>query len=271
MDSSIICKKSIGFLTYPPEVYFQNLEKDTCFAYYNRPCSVREYYEWACRDTPGYVKGHGNLNGNPYKAARHPAPIAHNPGFCLPQGPPPDFDEDEALARWRNNVAEKGKESSSATNDSTKFSASQKWAAEQTQAKRQKARADQDQPRVPIPTEEDSAEDTECEADVFDEHLLPHDKLRIDKLKEEHKRIRAGVFPRSYLNARDRDIKAAEQERLKGGAGLLYLAGYKTPWSTGMGQTPQRYDDYQKERIMLKIAKIKQQNAELCQTHYHKI
>jgi hypothetical protein len=35
-----------------------------------------------------------------------------------------------------------------------------------------------------------------------------------------------------------------------------------------MGQAPQRYDDYQKERIMLRIEKIKEQNAELCQTHY---
>jgi hypothetical protein len=95
-----------------------------------------------------------------------------------------------------------------------------------------------------------------------------HDKLRIDKLKQEHKKIRTAVYPKSYINARDRDIKYAEHERLKGSKVPLNLAGCKTPWSSGMGQAPQCYNDFQKERIMLKIAKIEQQNAALCQTHY---
>jgi hypothetical protein len=132
----------------------------------------------ACQDTPGYVKGHGNfLLGNrprTWEAARHSAPIAHNPGFQRLQGPPPNFDEDEALARWRNVPGTQGKESSSETNDSTNFSASQKRAAEQTQAKRRKAQAQHNKPTVPIPEDKDSSEDTENEDDIFYEHLLPH-------------------------------------------------------------------------------------------------
>jgi hypothetical protein len=41
-----------------PEVYFMNLKKDVQFAYYNRPCSVHEYYELVCNDTPGYDPTH---------------------------------------------------------------------------------------------------------------------------------------------------------------------------------------------------------------------
>ncbi len=238
-----------------PEMYFKNLKKNSCFAYYNRPCSVREYYESACQDTPGYIPKHGMTAR---QAREYSAPIAYNPGFQRSQASPPKFDEDEALARWRNNLPiTRGMESSSATNDTTKLSQSQIWAAEQLQLRRQKAQVDNR--RVPIPEEEDSENDTEPDDSVFDEHLLPHDKLRIGKLQTELKRIRSGNYPRDYLNARDRDIKAAEHDRLKGGKGPLYLAGCKTPWSSGMGHAPQRYDDYQKERIMMKIAKIKKQ------------
>jgi hypothetical protein len=111
-----------------PEVYFQNLKKDSCFAYYNRPCSVREYYELACQDTPGYIAKHGMAAR---QARKYSAPIAHNPGFQRGQASPPKFDEDEALARWRKNLpSTRGMESSCATNDITKLSENQKWAAE---------------------------------------------------------------------------------------------------------------------------------------------
>jgi hypothetical protein len=123
------------------------------------------------------------------QAREHSAPIAYNPGFQRSQASPPKFDEDEALARWRNNLPNtRGMESSSAANDTTKLSESQKWAAEQAQLKRQKAQVDNR--RVPIPESEDSEDDTEPDDTIFDDHLLPHDKLRIDKLKIEHKRIR---------------------------------------------------------------------------------
>jgi hypothetical protein len=97
-----------------PEVYFKNLEADVQFAYYNRPCSVLEYYELVCSDTPGYDKGHVKDQHNRASfrpAARQPTtsasstrPVAHNPGFQRPHDPPPEFDEDEALARWRKGL-----------------------------------------------------------------------------------------------------------------------------------------------------------------------
>ncbi len=118
-------------------------------------------------------------------------------------------------------------ESSSATSDTTKLSKKQKWAAEQTQLRRKKAQVDKR--AAPVPEDEDSADDTEPDDNVFDEHLLPSDKLRIAKLMEEHKLIRTRVYSKSYKEARDRDITVAEHERLKGGKGPLCLAGCKTP------------------------------------------
>jgi hypothetical protein len=152
------------------------------------------------------------------------------------------------------------------SNDTTKLSDRQKWAADQTQLRRQKALIDKRS--APIPEDDDTADETETDDNVFDEHLLPIDKLRIKNLNEEHKRIRSRVYSKAYLEARDRDIKAAEQEKSRGGKGPLYLAGCKTPWSSGMGHAPQRYDDYQKGRLIDQIAQIKKNNAELCQTHY---
>jgi hypothetical protein len=152
------------------------------------------------------------------------------------------------------------------SNDTTKLSDRQKWAADQTQLRRQKALIDER--AAPIPEEGDSEDDTETDDNVFDEHLLPFDKLRIKNLKEEHKRIRSRVYSKAYLEAGDRDIKAAEEERLKGGNGPLYLAGCKTPWSSRGEHAPQRYDDFQKGRLIDQIAQIKKTNAELCQTHY---
>jgi hypothetical protein len=217
-----------------PEIYFQSLKKDPCFAYYNRPCSLKVYYELLCGDTPGYVKQHGIAKKQPRK---HTAAIAYNPGFRGSQTSPPRYDEDEALTRWRQGLPETpGNESSSVSNDTTKLSDRQKWAADQTQLRRQTALIDKR--AAPIPEDDDSAEDTETADNVFNEHLLPMDKLRIKNLKEEHKRIRSRVYSKAYLDARDRDITAAEQERLKGGHGPLYLAGCKTPWSSGMGHAP---------------------------------
>jgi hypothetical protein len=221
---------------------------------------MKVYYELLCADTPGYAKQ--RKPPRPYTA-----PIAHNPGFKRSNDQPPEYDEDEALTRWRQGLPDtQGRESSSASNDTTKLSDSQKWAADQAQLRRQKSLIDKR--AAPIPETDDSEEDTEPDDNVFDEHLLPVDKLKIKSLREKHKRIRTGVYSKKYLEARDRDIKAAEEVRLKGGNGPLYLAGCKTPWSSGMGQAPQRYDDFQKGRIIDQIAQIKRINAEHCQLHY---
>jgi hypothetical protein len=267
-----------------PEVYFKNLEKDVQFAYYNRPCSVYEYYELVCNDTPGYDPAHvkGQHNRASFKsAARQPTtsassttssasstrPVAHNPGFQRSHDPPPEYDEDEALARWKKNPpAPEELELSSPAHGTTKYSEEQKWAADQTQIRRKKALIDQR--AAPVPEDDDSTNDTEPDDNVFDEHLLPSDKLKIANLKKEHKLITTRVYSKSYKEARNRDITAAEQDRLKGGTGPLYLAGCKTPWSPGMGQAPQRYDDFQKDRLLMQIERIKKNNAELCQTHY---
>jgi hypothetical protein len=243
-----------------PEVYFQNLKKDPSFAYYNRPCSMKVYYELLCADTPGYTK-------RQKPPRKYTAPIAHNPGFRRSNDPTPEYDEEEALTRWRQGRPNNQRnESSSVENDTTKLSDSQKWAAEQTQLRRQKALIDKRS--APIPEDDDTSGDTETDDNVFDEHLLPMDKMRIKTLMENHKRIRSKVYSKAYLEARDRDITAAEKERLEGGNGPLYLSGCKTPWSSGMGHAPQRYDDFQKGRIIDQIAQIKKNNAELCLTHY---
>ncbi len=108
-----------------PEVYFKNLEADVQSAYYNRPCSVYEYYELVCSDTPGYVKGHvkGHHNRSNYRqAARHVStsassgrPVAHNPGFQRPQAPAINLGEDEALVRWSGNIVVDSHRSSNRT------------------------------------------------------------------------------------------------------------------------------------------------------------
>jgi hypothetical protein len=149
---------------------------------------------------------------------------------------------------------------------STNYSEEQKWVADQTQIRRKKALIEQR--AAPIPEDDDSTNDTEPDDNVFDDHLMPSDKLKIAKIMKEHKLIRSGVYSKTYKEARNRDITAAEEDRLKGGKGPFWLVGCKTPWSPGMGHAPQHYDDYQKDKLLRQIARIKKNNAELCQTHY---
>jgi hypothetical protein len=208
----------------PAEEYFNR----PMSVYHNRPMSVYEYYDLVCSDNPGYVKGYyrGNSTAQTYpvmtQAARQPIksasstrPVAHNPGFQRPNpGAQPNVNEDEALARWRRNIVvdSQGNEKSSADDNSTQLTTIQIQAAEQTERERKRAA---NNPKIaPVPEDEDSTEDTEYEDELFDNHLFPQDKLRIAKLKREHTRTKTGVFSKSYLTTRDREIKAAELVRM---------------------------------------------------------
>ena len=81
-----------------PEVYFQNIKKDPSFAYYNRPCSMKVYYELLCADTPGYAK-------QQRQPRKHTAPIAHNPGFKRSNDPPPEYDEGYTAIKFKKRWA----------------------------------------------------------------------------------------------------------------------------------------------------------------------
>ncbi len=82
---------------------------------------------------------------------------------------------------------------------------------------------------APIP-ESDDETNTDGETNhLFENRLLPEQKIKISRLLKDMKRIKSKIYSPGYLNERDRDIRAAEAERFTGGLGPAYLAGVKFP------------------------------------------
>jgi hypothetical protein len=119
--------------------------------------------------------------------------------------------------------------------------------------------------RVPIPSEGDSSEQDD---DLFDDKLLPAEKLRLKGLETDIKRIKQQNYTPKYLKDKEKAISNAEKDRLCGMAGPDYLNGVSYPWNPGAGQAPMQYDYYKIGRIEKKIAKLRKINTAHVQLEY---
>jgi hypothetical protein len=113
------------------------------------------------------------------------------------------------------------------------------------------------QERMRCPEEENSTGTDGETTWLYADKMIPADKNKIMRLTKEMKRIRSQIHSADYLRKRDKAIKAAEDGRLAGGLGPVYLAGIKFPWSSDHGRAPRKYDDDQVEKIKEQIDKIK--------------
>ena len=124
------------------------------------------------------------------------------------------------------------------------------------------------QSKVPIPQSEDETNSDGETQFLFENKLLPDQKVRISNLLKEMRKIKSKSYSRVYLDERDREIKAAEAERLADGLGPAYLAGVKSPWTSDHGHAPIHYDQYRISLIVRQIENIKTSNATMCQLEY---
>ena len=119
--------------------------------------------------------------------------------------------------------------------------------------------------RVPIPSDGDS---TDHDDDLFDDKLLPAEKLRLKGLETDIKRIKQQNYTPKYLKDKEKAISNAEKDRLCGMAGPDYLNGVSYPWNPGAGQAPMQYDYYKIGKIERKIAKLRKINTAHVQLDY---
>ncbi len=70
------------------------------------------------------------------------------------------------------------------------------------------------------------------------------------------------------MRDKEKNIKAAEADRMAGLPGPSYLAGVKSPWNSDRGQASTHYDYHQVDVIARQIECIKTSNAEMCQLEY---
>jgi hypothetical protein len=103
---------------------------------------------------------------------------------------------------------------------------------------------------------------------LFESKLLPEQKAKISRLLQEMKRIKQKNYSPGYLRDKEKDIKAAENDRLAGLLGPSYLAGVKSPWTSDRGHVSVHYDYHQIDVIARQIENFKTSNAAMCQLEY---
>jgi hypothetical protein len=129
-------------------------------------------------------------------------------------------------------------------------------------------RTDTSRNTAPVPGSDNESSQDDDDS-LFDDQLLPPEKSKILRLRKEIRIIKGGViYPTGYERDRARAIKEAEANRLEGKLVPDYLDGTKTPWSSGMGQANEHYDDNEVAKREAKIEKIKRLNAEHCQQEH---
>ncbi len=119
--------------------------------------------------------------------------------------------------------------------------------------------------RAPIPSDGDS---TDHDDDLFDDKLLPQEKLRLKNLETDIKRIKHQNYTPKYIKGKEKAISNAEKDRLCGMEGPNYLNGVSYPWNPGAGQAPMQYDYYKIGKIERKIAKLRKINTAHVQLEY---
>ena len=225
-----------------PAHFFEEVEKNLGALFKFRLCSVWEFYALLCQDTPGFrpLQHHERREVQPLaiKAAEIRKPVV------------------QTIIR-----APSVSSSSSSANPS-KLTWLQRDVADKAAVRHMKKPRD-----APVPEDGDSSDSTEDDQ-LYDDKMLPDDKIRIKKLQTSIKRIKQQDYKPHYLRDKERAIREAEKDRLCGQLGPSYLAGVTFPWNPGCGQAPMQYDYHQIGMLERKISKIRTMNTAHVQLEY---
>ena len=250
-----------------PERFFREVAKESNILYNKRVCSVWDFYDYLSRDTPGYVdnrKDRRNPNqGKPIRTSN----AAINP-YPRDNGKTPVDNWLQVTSSSARPVVETPISASTTSRfditareddeNPVKLTILQKQSVDKVVQSKEKI-------RVPIPSDGESSEQDD---DLFDDKLLPAEKLRLKGLETDIKRIKQQNYTPKYLKDKDKAISNAEKDRLCGMAGPDYLNGVSYPWNPGAGQAPMQYDYYKIGKIERKIAKLRKINTAHVQLDY---
>jgi hypothetical protein len=219
----------------PPAYFFKEVETNLGALFKYRLCSVWEFYALLCKDTPGF------------------RPLPHynerREGASSP-GAPKNAAADISKPAVQTIIRAPSASSSSSSANPSKLTWLQRDVADKAAWNTMKKPRD-----APVPEEGDTSDSTEDDQ-LYDDQLLPDDRIRIKKLQTSIKRIKQQDYKPHYLRAKERTIREAEKDRLCGQLGPSYLAGVTFPWNPGCGQAPMQYDYHQIGMLERKIRAI---------------
>jgi hypothetical protein len=230
-------------------------------------CSVWDFYDYLSRDTPGYVDNRKDRRNTSQGKSIRTANAAINP-YPRDNGKTPVDNWLQVASSSARPVVETPISASTTSRfditareddaNPVKLTLLQKQSVDKVVQSKEKI-------RVPIPSDGDS---TDHDDDLFDDKLLPAEKLRLKGLETDIKRIKQQNYTPKYLKDKEKAISNAEKDRLCGMAGPGYLNGVSYPWNPGAGQAPMQYDYYKIGRIEKKIAKLRKINTAHVQLEY---
>ncbi len=255
-----------------PEKFFTDVARESNILYNKRICSVWEFYDYLSRDTPGYVVNRKDRRSTNQEGPIRTGNAAINP-YPRDSGLTPVDNWLQSSSSSTRPIVETTIKASTSTTTSRfditakeddvnpiKLTILQREAVDRTVQNKSKI-------RVPIPSDGDSTDYTEDE-DLYDNKLLPQEKLRLKSLETDIKRIKQQNYTPKYLKDKEKAISNAEKDRLCGMVGPDYLNGVSHPWNPGAGQAPMQYDYYQIGKIERKIAKLRKINTAHVQLEY---
>jgi len=253
-----------------PEKFFKEVARESNILYNKRVCSLWDFYDYLSKDTPGYNGGRKDKRSPNQEAPIRTSNIAINP-FPRDNGKTAVDNWLQVASPSARPVVETTIPASAKTTTSryditareedenpVKLTILQKQVVDKVVQSKEKI-------RVPIPSEGDS---TDHDDDLFDDKLLPAEKLRLKTLETDIKRIKQQNYTPKYLKDKEKAISNAEKDRLCGMVGPDYLNGVSYPWNPGAGQAPMQYDYYKIGRIEKKIAKLRKINTAHVQLEY---
>jgi hypothetical protein len=246
-----------------PAFFFKEVESNLGALFKYRLCSVWEFYDLLCKDTPGYRfkpnygdqrLGASSAGGVP-KVATISKPVQNSQPMASAAA---EISEPVVKTIIR---APSGPISPSSANPS-KLTLLQREGADKA------ARDTMRKPRnAPVPEDGDTSDSTEDDQ-LYDDKMLPEDKITLKKLQTSIKRIKQQNYSSHYLKTKDKAIREAEKDRLRGQAGPAYLEGVTFPWNSGCGQAPMQYENHQIDRLERKINKLRTINTAHVQLEY---
>ena len=98
----------------------------------------------------------------------------------------------------------------------------------------------------------------------YDHRLVPADKRKLADMEFRISRIRKQTAPQSYIDTRTQVLNSAEEARLREEETPIWLHDSSPPWNEGTGLAITRYDEMIVNDFELKIAELREKNANLC-------
>jgi hypothetical protein len=250
-------------MRYKSPAYFsKEVETKLGALFKYRLCSVWDFYDLLCKDTPGYrVKRNygdqrlGASSAGVPKVATIITPV-HNRQPLASSAVEISKSVVETIIR-----SPPGPISSSSANPS-KLTLMQREVADKA------ARNTMKKPRNAPVLEEGDTSDSTDDDQLYDDKMLPEDKITLKKLQTSIKKTKQQNYSPRYLKTKDKVIRKAEKDRLCEQAGPAYLEEVTFPWNSGCGQAPMQYDYHQIDRLERKINKLRTINTAHVQLEY---